>query len=214
MICKKAKINHSNRTAKSSRNNKLIIIFATLIYQDLIVIQLHDLFFEKIISKIEISQAINGIAIQINDDYKRKNPVFLIVLNGAFLFASDIIKKFQGNCEMSFIKVASYEGIKSSGEITTVLGVEPSLEGRSVIIIEDIVDSGNTIEAIIKILEEEEVKDYRIATLFYKPKAYTKEIKIDYIGLEIENDFIVGYGLDYNGLGRNLNDIYKLKNIE
>ena len=115
---------------------------------------------------------------------------------------------------MSFIKVASYEGIKSSGEITTVLGVEPSLEGRSVIIIEDIVDSGNTIEAIIKILEEEEVKDYRVATLFYKPKAYTKEIKIDYIGLEIENDFIVGYGLDYNGLGRNLNDIYKLKNIE
>lgn len=178
------------------------------------MIQLHDLFFEKIISKIEISQAINGIAIQINDDYKRKNPVFLIVLNGAFIFASDIIKKFQWNCEMSFIKVASYEGIKSSGEITTVLGVEPSLEGRSVIIIEDIVDSGNTIEAIIKILEEEKVKDYRVATLFYKPKAYTKEIKIDYIGLEIENDFIVGYGLDYNGLGRNLNDIYKLKNIE
>ena len=175
------------------------------------MIQLHDLFFETFISETEINQAVNGVAVKINEDYKKKSPVFLIVLNGAFFFASDIIQKFNGNCEMSFIKVASYEGTKSTGDVTTVMGVEPSLKGRDVIVVEDIVDSGNTIEAIIKILQQEEVNSYKIATMFYKPKAYTKSYKIDYIGMDIANDFIVGYGLDYNGLGRNLNKIYKLK---
>jgi len=175
------------------------------------MIHLHDLYFEKFITRSEINLAINGVALKINDDFKDKNPVFLIVLNGAFFFAADIIKKFEGNCEMSFIKVASYEGTQSSGEISTVMGAEPYLKGRSVIVIEDIVDSGNTIVAIKEILEEEEVKEFRIATLFYKPKAYTKNVPIDYIGLEVDNEFIVGYGLDYNGLGRNLNDIYKVK---
>lgn len=175
------------------------------------MIQLHDLFFEEFISATQINQAVNGVAVRINDDYKGKKPVFLTVLNGAFFFASDIIRKFDGNCEMSFIKVASYEGTQSTGNISTVMGVEPSLKGRDVIIVEDIVDSGNTIEAIIKILQQEEVKSYKIATLFYKPLAFTKNYPIDYVGMEIENDFIVGYGLDYDGLGRNLNTIYKLK---
>ena len=134
------------------------------------MIQLHDLFFKKFISETEINIAVNGVAVQINEDYKKKSPVFLIVLNGAFFFASDIIKKFNGNCEMCFIKVASYEGTKSSGDISTVMGVEPSLKGRDVIIIEDIVDTGNTIEAIIEILRQEEVKSYRIATLFTSQK--------------------------------------------
>lgn len=175
------------------------------------MVQLHDLFFEDYISETEINQAINGVSVRINGDFKDKNPVFLIVLNGAFFFAADIIKRFAGDCEMSFIKVASYEGTKSSGEITTVMGAEPSLKNRNVIIVEDIVDSGNTIETIIEILQQEKVKDYKIASLFYKPKAYTKQFPLDYIGLEIENDFIVGYGLDYNGLGRNLRSVYKLK---
>jgi len=175
------------------------------------MIQLHDLFFKKFISKIQINQAVNGVIVKINDDYKEKTPVFLIVLNGAFFFAADIIKKFNGDCEMSFIKVASYEGTQSTGNVSTVMGVDPSLKGRDVIIIEDIVDSGNTIAAILKILKKEEVKSYKIATMFYKPLAFTKSYKVDYIGMEIENDFIVGYGLDYNGLGRNLNTIYKLK---
>lgn len=175
------------------------------------MIKLHDLYFEKFFHRSELNLAVNGVALRINDDFKGKNPVFLIILNGAFFFGSDIIRKFEGNCEISFIKVASYEGTKSTGEISTVIGVEPSLRGRSVIVIEDIVDSGNTIEAIIKILQQEEVMEIKIATLFYKPKAYKKSAKIDYVGLEIENDFIVGYGLDYNGLGRNLKDIYKVK---
>ncbi len=175
------------------------------------MIQLHDLFFEEFISVTQINQAVNGVAVKINDDYKDKKPVFLIVLNGAFFFASDIIRKFDGNCEMSFIKVASYEGTQSTGNVSTVMGVEPSLKGRDVIIVEDIVDSGITIEAIIEILKQEEVASYKIATMFFKPHAFTKFYDIDYVGMEIENDFIVGYGLDYDGLGRNLSAIYKLK---
>ena len=175
------------------------------------MIQLHDLFFKKFISKTQINQAVNGIVVKINEDYKEKTPVFLIVLNGAFFFGADIIKKFNGNCEMSFIKVASYEGTQSTGNVSTVMGVDSSLKGRDIIIIEDIVDSGNTIAAILKILKQEDVKSYKVATMFYKPLAFTKSYKVDYVGMEIENDFIVGYGLDYNGLGRNLNTIYKLK---
>ncbi|MFC4636245.1 adenylate kinase [Dokdonia ponticola] len=174
-------------------------------------IQLHDLTFEECISKTEVQQAVNGVAVLINDTYKEKRPVFLTVLNGAFLFAAELIKKFDGECEMSFIKVASYDGMKQNDEIFTVMGAEPSLKGRDVVVIEDIVDSGNTIETIIQILEQEEVASFRIATLFYKPEAYTKPYTIDYIGLEIENDFVVGFGLDYKGLGRNLTSIYKLK---
>lgn len=174
-------------------------------------VQLHDLHFEKYISKTQVQQAVNGVAVRLNDEYSQKRPVFLTVLNGAFLFAAELIKKFDGECELSFIKVASYDGTEQKDEIFTVMGAEPSLKGRDVIVIEDIVDSGNTIETIIQILEQEEVASYKIATLFYKPSAYTKPYKIDYIGLEIENDFVVGFGLDYNGLGRNLTSIYKLK---
>ncbi len=174
------------------------------------MIQLHDLFFKEYISETQINQAVNGVAVKLNNDFKGKNPVFLVVLNGAFFFAADIIKRFTTACELSFIKVASYDGIEQSNEISTVMGAEPPLKDRDVIIIEDIVDSGNTIEAIIKILEQEEVASYKIASMFYKPKAYTKTFEIDYIGMEIENDFIVGYGLDYKGLGRNLRTVYKL----
>ncbi len=174
-------------------------------------VQLHELTFEECISKTEVQQAVNGVAVLINDAYKKKRPVFLTVLNGAFLFAAELIKKFDSECEMSFIKVASYDGLEQSDEIFTVMGAEPSLKGRDVIVVEDIVDSGNTIETIIEILEQEQVASYRIATLFYKPKAYTRPYTIDYIGLEIENDFVVGFGLDYKGLGRNLTSIYKLK---
>ena len=174
-------------------------------------VQLHELTFEECISKTEVQQAVNGVAVLLNDEYKGRRPVFLTVLNGAFLFAAELIKKFDGECEMSFIKVASYDGLEQSDEIFTVMGAEPSLKGRDVVVIEDIVDSGNTIETIIQILEQEQVASFKIATLFYKPKAYTKPYTIDYIGLEIENDFVVGFGLDYNGLGRNLTSIYKLK---
>lgn len=174
-------------------------------------ITLHDLTFEKCISKTDVQHAVNGIAVRLNDDYKDKRPVFLTVLNGAFLFSAELIKKFDFECEMSFIKVASYDGTQRSDEVFTVMGAEPSLKGRDVIVVEDIVDTGNTIETIIHILEEEEVASWKIASLFYKPSAYTKPYIIDYIGLEIPDDFVVGFGLDYKGLGRNFTSIYKLK---
>ena len=175
-------------------------------------IRLHDLTFTECISKTEVQQAVNGVAVRLNDDYRDRRPVFLTVLNGAFLFSAELIKKFDHECELSFIKVASYDGIQQNEEVFTVMGAEPSLKGRDVIVVEDIVDSGNTIDTIIQILEDEEVNSYKIATLFYKPEAYSKSHAIDYVGLEIPNDFVVGFGLDYKGLGRNFTAIYKLKN--
>lgn len=175
------------------------------------MIQLHDLKFEPFISEEGIIDAIDKISEQINRDYKDKTPVFLGILNGAFMFASEIIKRFEGDCEVAFVKLGSYEGTSTTGKVETMMGLNMSLEKRHVIVIEDIVDTGNTLAAIDRILRSKNVADYRTATLFFKPEAYQKEYKVDYIGIEIPNDFIVGYGLDYNGLGRNLSQVYKLK---
>ncbi len=175
------------------------------------LVQLHDLKFEPFIGEAEITEAIEGMAAKINEDFKDETPVFLGVLNGAFLFAAELIKRFKGDCEVSFVKLSSYEGTNSSGKVESLVGLNQSLEGRSVIVIEDIVDTGNTLESIDRILKKEKVKTAKIATLFYKPEAYKKSLHIDYIGKEIPNDFIVGFGLDYNELGRNLPQVYKLK---
>ena len=175
------------------------------------MIQLHDLKFEPFISEERITTAIEKISSQINKDYDGITPVFLGILNGAFLVASEVIKRFEGNCEVAFVKLGSYEGISTTGNVETLIGLNQSLIGREVIVIEDIVDTGNTLAAIDEILKNGGVAGYRVVTLFFKPEAYKKDLKIDYIGMEIPNDFIVGYGLDYNGLGRNLSQIYKLK---
>ncbi len=175
------------------------------------MIQLHDLQFEPFISEEKITSSIENIAEKINRDYKDANPVFLGVLNGAFMVASEIIKRFEGNCEVTFVKLGSYTGTSTTGNVETLIGLSHSLEGRQVIVIEDIVDTGNTLAAIDRILTSHKVAGYKIATLFFKPEAYQKNYNIDYIGMEIPNDFIVGYGLDYDGLGRNLTQIYKLK---
>lgn len=176
-----------------------------------VLVQLHDLKFTPFISESEINAGIEKVAAQINADFEGETPVFLGILNGAFLFAAELIKKFKGDCEVHFVRLSSYEGTGTTGKVESLMGLTESLKGRQVIIIEDIVDTGNTIESIDKILKREEVESYKIATLFYKPAAYHKSLHIDYIGLEIPNDFIVGYGLDYNGLGRNLTQVYKLK---
>ena len=175
------------------------------------MIQLHDLQFEPFISEEKITSSIDNIAAKINRDFKDANPVFLGVLNGAFMVASEIIKRFNGNCEVTFVKLGSYEGTSTTGNVETLIGLSHSLEGRQVVVIEDIVDTGNTLAAIDRILKNHNVAGYKIATLFFKPQAYQKKYNIDYIGMEIPNDFIVGYGLDYDGLGRNLTQIYKLK---
>ena len=178
------------------------------------MIQLHDLRFEPFISEEKILASIEQISEKINIDYKDKTPVFLGILNGAFMFASEIIKRFEGDCEVAFVKLGSYEGTSTTGKVGTLMGLNMSLENRHVIIVEDIVDTGNTLAAIDKILKSKKVADYKTLTLFFKPEAYQKEYNINYIGLEIPNDFIVGYGLDYNGLGRNLTQVYKLKKQE
>jgi hypoxanthine phosphoribosyltransferase len=175
-------------------------------------IQIHDKTFEISILNEEIRASIRRIGMRINDDLKGKTPVFVCILNGSFMFAADLLKEITLPCEVSFVKMASYAGTKSSGYIKELIGFNENLKGRTVVIVEDIVDSGNTMEEIMVNLKELGVEEVKIATLILKPEAYKKNIPLDYVGLSISNEFIVGYGLDYDGHGRNLKDIYK--NIE
>ena len=168
--------------------------------------------FEVFIHETEISEIVNTIANNINAK-KIKDPLFIAVMNGSFLFAADIMRNITiPNAEISFIKLSSYSGTETTGKVSELIGISQDIKGRNVIILEDIVDSGITLEKIMTLLEKEEVADIKVATLLFKPQAYTKEINIDFIGKSIANDFVVGYGLDYDEIGRNLPHIYKLKN--
>ncbi|GAA4278197.1 adenylate kinase [Aquimarina mytili] len=175
------------------------------------MIKLHDLQFVPFISEDKISAAIDDISVRLNNDLADKNPLFIGVLNGAFMFASELLKRFHHDCEVSFIKLSSYQGTETTQEVKELVGLNEDVSGRTIVIIEDIVDTGNTIEVLSELLKSKGCKDFKIATLFFKPEAYTKQINIEYCGIEIPNRFIVGYGLDYNGLGRNLTDVYQLK---
>ncbi len=174
------------------------------------MIHLHDKTFEPFISAEEIDFAISNMAKQMDDDFFDETPVFVGILNGAFMVLSDLMKHYKGMCEVSFMKMASYEGTQSTNDVKQLIGINENLEGRTVVIVEDIVDTGNTIEELKALFKSKGVKHLKIATLFFKPEAYKKDIKIDYIGIRIPNKFIVGYGLDYDGLGRNLADVYQL----
>ena len=175
-------------------------------------ITLHNKTFEVSISENEISEIINSMANQINNS-GLKNPLFIAVLNGSFLFAADIMRQINiPNCEISFIKLSSYSGTKTTGDVQELIGLGQNIKNRNIVILEDIIDTGITLEKIISLLEKEEVADIKVATLLFKPDAYTKDIHIDFIGKSIPNDFVVGYGLDYDEIGRNLPHIYKLKN--
>lgn len=174
------------------------------------MIQLHDKHFVPFISAEEIDFALANMAKQMDADFFDEVPVFVGVLNGAFMVMSDLMKHYRGMCEVSFVKMASYEGTQTSGDVKELIGINQDLEGKTVVVIEDIVDTGNTIEVLKAIFKEKKVKHFKIATLFFKPEAYKKDIKIDYVGIRIPNKFIVGYGLDYDGLGRNLQDVYQL----
>ena len=173
-------------------------------------IKLHDKYFKPFIEAQELDFAIANMAKQIEDDFQDEVPVFIGVLNGAFMIMSDLMKYYTHPCEISFVKMASYEGTQSTNEVKQLIGLSQSLEGRSVIVVEDIVDTGNTIEELKHIFKNQGVKHFKIATLFLKPDAYKKDIKLDYVGMRIPNKFIVGFGLDYDGLGRNLKDVYQL----
>jgi hypoxanthine phosphoribosyltransferase len=173
-------------------------------------IQLHDKQFSVSIDASKINAAVQSVADRINADYKGKNPLFLVVLNGAFMFASDLLKKVTIDCEISFVKLSSYSGTKSTHIVRELIGLDEALTERYVIVVEDIIDTGITMENTIQKLIHLQAADVKIATLLFKPKSFRKNYTIDYIGLEIPNGFIVGYGLDYDGLGRNLPDIYKV----
>jgi hypoxanthine phosphoribosyltransferase len=175
------------------------------------MIQLHDKQFVPFISAKEIDLAIAKMVAQITADFSNETPVFIGVLNGAFMVVSDLLKRYTSPCEVSFIKMASYEGNSSTEEVNQLLGLNQDLTGRTVVVIEDIVDTGNTLVALKALFESENVKEFRIATLFFKPEAYKEDLSIDYVGIRIPNKFIVGYGLDYDGLGRNLPEVYQLK---
>lgn len=174
------------------------------------MIQLHDKHFVPFILGEEIDFAIANMAKQMDDDFFDDVPVFVGVLNGSFMVLSDLMKHYRGMCEVTFVKMASYEGIASTNQVKQLIGINENLEGKTVVIVEDIVDTGNTIEELKAIFKEKNVKHLKIATLFLKPDVYKKDIKLDYVGIRIPNKFIVGFGLDYDGLGRNLKDIYQL----
>ncbi|MCT4580011.1 MAG: hypoxanthine phosphoribosyltransferase [Flavobacteriales bacterium] len=171
-------------------------------------VTLHDKSFRPFLTEKEIQDAIKQLAKQLQKDYQDTNPIFIGILNGSFLFTADLVREFDGNCEVTFLRMASYEGTESTGDVQTVLGIKEDITNRNVIIIEDIVDTGNTVEKLYEVLSKEQPSSLKVATLLFKPNAYQKNIPIDYVAITVGNEFLVGYGLDYDGLGRNLKDIY------
>ncbi len=166
--------------------------------------------FSVYITEDEIQSRVTALAEKINADLKGQDVLFFGVLNGVFLFAADIFRQINLECQVSFIKLASYDGISSTGKIKELIGWNEDITGKTVVVLEDIVDTGATLERVIGELKLRKAADVKICTLLFKPEAYTKDIPIDYIGFEIPNNFVVGYGLDYDGYGRNLRAIYKL----
>ena len=166
--------------------------------------------FRELITEEAVQKRVNELAAQINADLAGEDVVFLGILNGAFLFAADLFRKITLEARISFVKLASYEGSNRSGTIKELIGWNEDIRNKTIVVVEDIVDTGHTLERIIDELRMRKVKGMKIATFLFKPAAFTKDIHLDYIGYEIPNDFVVGYGLDYNGLGRNFPSIYSL----
>ena len=174
------------------------------------LMQLHDKNFVPFLSEAQIMKAVQKVADAVAEDYKNETPIFVGVLNGAFMFVSDFLKAYPHPCEVTFVKMSSYGGLTSTGIVQTLLDVSEDIEGRSVIILEDIIDTGRTLKELIHMFSNINVKEFRVASLFYKSEIYTGEYTIDYFGIEIPDKFIVGYGLDYKELGRNLRAVYQL----
>lgn len=171
-------------------------------------IKVRDLDFSVSIPEAKIMQRVAEVGRQIGDDLKDEHPLFLAVLNGAFMFAADLVRCVGMPCEISFIRVASYAGMQSTGEVSRIIGLKENIEGRTVVIVEDIIDSGTTMRELVGLLRRKNPKSIRIAALLVKPGNLKVDLKADYCCFEIPGDFIVGYGLDYDGEGRNLRDIY------
>ena len=174
------------------------------------LIKINDKTFEPYVSAEELNQIAERMASEVYQDLQESRPIFIAVLNGSFMFAADFLRHYKGECEISFVKMASYKGTQSTGKVHQLIGLSTPVEGRDVVILEDIIDTGNTLEEIYRLFENQKVKSFRIATLFFKPDAYKKNLKIDYVGKPIPNRFIVGYGLDFDEIARNLPQVYQL----
>lgn len=174
------------------------------------IIQVLDKKFQPYIKAAEIQEQIAKLAKQINEDYADKKPLFIAILNGSFMFASDLFKELTIDAEICFIKLASYKGTKSTGNVITSIGLDEPLTDRHVIIVEDIVDTGKTLSEFLPQLINQQPASLKIAALLHKPEALKHPINIDYIGFNVPNKFLLGFGLDYDGLGRNLKEIYQL----
>lgn len=177
-------------------------------------IKVKDKDFEISIDASAIDTVVQRIAAEINRDYEGKNPLFLAILNGSFVFAADLIRKITIPCQISFVKLASYSGTSSTEEVRELIGLNEEIRGRHLVVVEDIVDTGMTLDKLLKDLQKFEPASVRLACFTFKKEAFKKSFNIDYLGMTIPNEFVVGYGLDYDGYGRNLPDIYKIKNEE
>ena len=174
------------------------------------LVQVHDRKFKPFISSSRIAARIEEISEQINNDLKGDELLFIGVLNGSFMFIADLFRRIKLDAEISFLKLSSYDGLESSGNIRRLIGLNEDIRGKTVVVIEDIIDTGQTLEGIVEDLNEKGAGSIKVVTLLLKPDAYEGSYKIDYVGFEIPNDFVVGYGLDYDGFGRNLDSIYSL----
>ncbi len=174
------------------------------------MIKLHDKYFKPFLSEEEILTAVKRVANAVAADYKDETPIFVGVLNGAFMFVADFLKHYPYPCEVSFVKLGSYKGLTSTGIVETLLDAPENIEDRTIIILEDIIDTGRTLQELVYMFSHTNVKKFKIASLFYKSEVYNGEYEIDYFGMEIPDKFIVGYGLDYKEQGRNLKEVYQL----
>ncbi len=173
--------------------------------------KIHDKTFTKYMPDRKIQAGVRKLAARLNKEYEGKKPLFVAVLNGSFIFASDLLKRITIDCEIAFVKVSSYRGVNSTGKIHELIGLEIPVEGRHVILVEDIVDTGLTIIKVIEKIKSMNAAEVKVAACLMKPDAYKKDYPIDYVCFRIPNDFVVGYGLDYDGLGRNSADIYRIE---
>lgn len=172
------------------------------------IVQIKDKRFKTFIPEEKILKEVERVAAEINHDLEGKNPLFVSVLNGSFMFTADLMKYLTIPCEISFVKLASYAGTSSTGKVKELVGLNEDIAGRTIVIVEDIIDTGLTMELLVKQLRASNPKEIRIATLLVKPDKLKVNLDINYVAMNIPNDFIVGYGLDYDGYGRNYRDIY------
>lgn len=174
------------------------------------VVQVKDKKFALYIAEDKIKERVKEVARKIDEDLREKNPLFVVILNGSFIFAADLLREISFPCEITFVRMSSYEGTCTTGEVKQLIGLKENVEGRTIVIVEDIIESGYTMKEMLHILDEKKPKEVYITSLFVKPGCLKVDLKIDYRCFDIENDFIVGYGLDYDHEGRNLPHIYQV----